>query len=72
MRPLNRRWTPEEDELIRSFVAKGASAIRVSAALKRHKASVTERARKLGCPFQSIKAARKRWENTQDHLWRQT
>ena len=55
-----RKWTPEDDERIRHFVAQGASVMRAAAALKRKHHSVAERARKLGCPFQTIAAARKK------------
>jgi hypothetical protein len=58
MQRLSKPWTPEEDERIRSYVAKGASALRTSVALKRSKHSVIARARKLGCPFQTLKLAR--------------
>jgi hypothetical protein len=71
MQRLSKPWTPEEDDRIRSFVAKGVSALRASAALKRNKASVIARARMLGCPFQTLKAARAKWANTPDNEWRQ-
>jgi len=67
---LSRPWTPEDDDRIRSLAAEGASAVRASVALKRNKASVIGRARKLGCPFQTIRAAREKWANTPDNLWR--
>jgi hypothetical protein len=67
---FSRPWTPEEEERIRSYVAKGASTLRASVALKRSKHSVIARARKLGCPFQTLKAARERWANTPNNLWR--
>ena len=70
MQRLCQPWTPEEDERIRSFVAKGASAVRASAALKRNKHAVIGRARKLGCPFQTLKAAREKWADTPSNLWR--
>jgi GcrA cell cycle regulator len=70
MQRLLKPWTPEEDERIRSFVAKGASALRAAAALKRSKASVTARAHKLGCPFPTLKAAREKWADTPNNPWR--
>jgi GcrA cell cycle regulator len=54
----------EEDERLRVFVAQGASIIRAAAAFKRKKESVRERARKLGCPFPTLAAARKKWANS--------
>ena len=70
MRRLSQPWTTEDDERIRSLAAQGASAVRASVALRRNKASVTGRARKLGCPFRTISAARKKWANTPDNPWR--
>ena len=70
MQRLSKPWTPDDDERIRSLAAEGASAARASVALKRNKDSVSNRARKLGCPFQTISAARKKWANTPDNPWR--
>jgi hypothetical protein len=70
MQRLSQPWTPEEDERIRSLSASGASAMRASAALKRNKVSVAARAHKIGCPFQTISAARKKWADTPDNPWR--
>jgi hypothetical protein len=53
-------WRAEDDEKIRSFVAKGFSAFRASAALKRSRAAVFGRARLLGCPFPTIQEERKK------------
>jgi hypothetical protein len=53
-------WTADEDEKIRSLVAKGTSAFRASASLKRSRAAVLGRARILGCPFPTIKEERKK------------
>jgi hypothetical protein len=53
------------------LAAKGASAVLASAALKRKVHAVSDRARKLGCPFQTISAARKKWANTPDNPWRE-
>jgi hypothetical protein len=70
MRPLIQRWTPEDDERLRLLVAQGASLIRATAALKRRQSVVRERANKLGCPFPTIREARKKWTNTPDNDWR--
>jgi hypothetical protein len=56
-----KRWTPEDDERIRAFVAQGASLTRAAAALKRKRNSVAGRARKIGCPFPTLVVARKKW-----------
>jgi hypothetical protein len=58
MRPLTRRWTPEDDELLKDLAARGASLVRAAAALKRKKPTVRERARKLGCPFPPLYVVR--------------
>ncbi len=68
--PHGKQWTPEEDERIRAFVAQGATLLRAAAALKRGKDVVAGRARKLGCPFPTLKATRKKWADTPDNLWR--
>jgi hypothetical protein len=53
------RWTTQDDERLRTFVAQGASLVRASAALKRGHEVVRERARKLGCSFPPRSEARK-------------
>jgi hypothetical protein len=60
VRQITKQWTAEEDERLRDLAEKGASAQRVSAALNRSAISVTQRARKLGCPLPSTKATRKK------------
>jgi hypothetical protein len=70
MQRLCRQWTAEEDERVRSFVAKGASTLRASVALKRSQHAVIARARKIGCPFQTLKATREKWADTPNNLWR--
>jgi uncharacterized protein (DUF2147 family) len=67
---LARPWTVEEDEKLKAFLARGASIIRAAAALKRKKASVRERARKLGCPFPTLAEAKKKWADTPNNEWR--
>jgi hypothetical protein len=50
-KPIIKAWTSEDDALLTSLIAKGASAIRVAAALKRSKQGVYNRARRLGLLF---------------------
>jgi hypothetical protein len=54
----NKLWTKEEDERLRAFVAQGASAVKVAAALKRKIVSVRTHARALGCPFPTSRGRR--------------
>jgi hypothetical protein len=63
------KWTAEEDDRIRAFVAQGASANRASVSLKRKRHSVIQRARKLGCPFLRDTEQRKKWSATSDNYW---
>src|SRR6202012_2671811 len=53
------KWTQEEDERLKAFVAQGASIVRSAAALNRKIVSVRTRARALGCPFPPLKVFRK-------------
>src|ERR1700683_3040040 len=59
MRLLRKPWTAEDDERLRSMVSEGASANRVSVAFKRSVDTVQDRARKIGCPFPSVRQARR-------------
>jgi hypothetical protein len=47
-------WSAEDDQLIRSLVAKGVSAFRAGVALKRNRNAVMKRARDLGCAFPTL------------------
>jgi hypothetical protein len=60
-RNLNPPWTKEDDERLKSFVARGYSTVRASAALKRSIARVRNQARKIGCPFPPLRIARQKW-----------
>jgi GcrA cell cycle regulator len=60
MRTRRPRWTDEEDERLRALVAQGASVIRAAAALKRTILSVRDHARKIGCPFPTLRVARQK------------
>lgn len=52
-------WTKEEDDRLRDMAARGASAIRIAAALNRKIQLVRARARFLGCPVRSVLDQRK-------------
>ena len=49
--PNRRPWTEDDIAKLKSMVSAGASAVRVSLALKRPIAAVKNRARDLGMPF---------------------
>jgi hypothetical protein len=70
LRPLLRPWTPGDDERVRGFVANGISIVRAGAALNRKQVSVRDRAKKLGCPFPTLEAARKKLFGSFDATWR--
>jgi GcrA cell cycle regulator len=70
MHRLIRPWTDEEEERLKALVAQGASIVRAAAALRRREVVVRERARKLGCPFPTLRSARKKWVGTPSNEWR--
>jgi hypothetical protein len=70
MRPLIQPWTAEDEERLKALVAQGASIVRASAALRRRKVVVRERAKKLGCPFPPLRTARKKWADSPNNEWR--
>jgi hypothetical protein len=70
LRSIYRPWTPDDDERIKGFVAQGISIVRAAAALKRKQIAVRNRARKLGCPFPTLNAARKTRAGSTDSSWR--
>jgi hypothetical protein len=53
-------WTPEENERLKALAAGGTSALRAAAALNCSVLSVRNQARKLRCPFPSIREMKKR------------
>jgi hypothetical protein len=67
---MYRVWTSDDDERIKAFVAQDVSIVRAAAALKRKSILVRIRARKLGCPFPTINAARKKRADSADSSWR--
>jgi hypothetical protein len=60
LRSMYRPCTPDDNQRIKAFVDQGASIVRAAAAFKRNQIAVRIRARKLGCPFPTINAARKK------------
>jgi GcrA cell cycle regulator len=59
-RLIRARWSHEEDERLKTLVASGASALRAAGAFKCSVSVIRGRAWKLGCPFPSIREAKKR------------
>jgi hypothetical protein len=55
-----RAWTTEDDERLRSHIARGGSAGRASVMLKRSEQSVRTRAAELGLKFPTIRELRAR------------
>ncbi len=53
-------WTEADNERIREFAKNGMSALRAAAALKRTMISVRNQARKIGCPFPTVRDVRKK------------
>lgn len=47
-------WTKDEDDRLRELAARGASALRIAAALSKKTQNVRARARFLGCRLPSI------------------
>jgi hypothetical protein len=70
MRRFIRPWTDEDEERLKALVGQGASIVRASAALRRRKVVVRERAKKLGCRFPTLAAARKKWAGGPNNEWR--
>jgi GcrA cell cycle regulator len=58
---LKTRWTNEDIERLKAMIASGASVVRVAAAFDRTIPIIRSQARKLGMPFPSIHAARKKY-----------
>jgi hypothetical protein len=66
----NQPWTKEDDERLVTLVEQGASIIRAAAAFRRTTISVRTRARSLGCPFPTLRAARQKWADRTSNLKR--
>jgi hypothetical protein len=64
MRRILEPWIPKDDERLEALGAEGASVLRVAAALRRRKGIVGVYARKLGCPFPTLRVVRKKGAHT--------
>ena len=67
MRRILEPWIPHE---LLTLAAEGASVLRVAAAFRRRKGIVGARARKLGCPFPTLRIVRQKSANTPYNEWR--
>jgi hypothetical protein len=56
-------WTAEENERLKAMVARGDTPTRAAAAFRRTMLSVRIQARKLGTPFPTIRAFRRKWKD---------
>jgi hypothetical protein len=69
---MNRgRWTDEENERLRVFLAQGVSIVRAAGAFNRGTTAVRLQARKLGTPYPPMRAFRKKFAETPSSFWRQ-
>jgi GcrA cell cycle regulator len=62
--PTKYSWTPQEIEKLEKLVASGASAARAAGALNRKIMAVQLQARRLGTPFPTVRATRRKLEAT--------
>jgi hypothetical protein len=63
---MGRPWTASDLERLKLLASQGASAARAAAALDRRITSVRSQARRLGTPFPTVRATRRRWQPTAD------
>ena len=63
-------WTAEENERLKTFVAKNVSVIKVAAAFNRTTTSVRTQARRLGTPFPTMREYRKKFRDSPSNSWR--
>jgi hypothetical protein len=68
MIPRKRPWTDEDNERLKNFVARDMSIFLAAASLKRSVENIRVQARKLGTPFSSISAFRKKFVVREPHL----
>ncbi|MFX9696126.1 hypothetical protein ABTP07_19690, partial [Acinetobacter baumannii] len=54
-------WTEADNERLREYIRKGASAVRADAAFNRPIVGVRNQARKLGLSFSDMRVTRKKW-----------
>jgi hypothetical protein len=58
--PIYRKWSPDEDEELRSLADTGATLLRATAALNRRGNIVRKRAKELGLHFVGTREAKRR------------
>ena len=58
-RNSSKRWTPEEDDLLRTLIETGTSALLIAAKLKRGVHATKARAYAIGISFRRVKAGLK-------------
>jgi hypothetical protein len=71
MRLKSGKWTEADNERLRDFVTRGIPLLRAAAAFNRTTTSVRTQARKIGCPFPSIREVRKKYAGDPASSWRQ-
>jgi hypothetical protein len=59
-------WTDEENERLRRLASSGVSIFRAAATLKRKTGSIRTQARKISCPFPTIKEMRLKSSHSPD------
>jgi len=60
MRRVKSGWSEDDCKRLKAFVAAGASPYRASTALGRSLHSTKNKARELGCPFQTLQSIKNR------------
>ncbi len=70
MRLKSGPWTEADNERIKEFVGNGVPVLRAAAAFNRTTSSVRNQARKLGTPFPTIRAVRKKFSADPSSSWR--
>jgi hypothetical protein len=61
---VNKPWTDEKNERLKTFVARGVSIIRAAAAFNRTTTGIRAQARKLGTPYPPRRMLPRQWADT--------
>jgi hypothetical protein len=62
-------WTEPDNERLKALAARRVSIVRAAGALNRTIESIRAQARKLGTPFPTMKAVRKKSAGSPSSLW---